>query len=191
MTVFMIKPTTAPSVENQAKTEVYQLAEKADPSTPADTQPEAETPGVETKKVVGEDGKETETEKMIKIDGPVGRVFTDALNKVLVQESYVTMLPAILSRKAALSREDDVEDDRELLQIYALDSDNLNLEDVVSITNDITKHTNREYIIAVEAIRGRVTKAMGFLDELGKMSNVSICYSQEKAINTVRSKLCR
>ena len=38
---------------------------------------------------------------MLKIDGPVGRLFTDALNKALATESYMTMLPALDEQAAA------------------------------------------------------------------------------------------
>ena len=116
---------------------------------------------------------------MVKIDGPVSRVFTDALNKLLVQESYMTMAPVLFEAKE--NKEEDIE-----IQVYCWKGDELNTEDVTQITNDVTKHTNRDFVIAVES--SRVTPSMALLSYLEKMPNVHLCFSQEKALELVAAR---
>ena len=118
---------------------------------------------------------------MVKIDGPVGRVFTDALNKLLVQESYMTMSPEIFhDTKSDHTKQVDV-------QVYCWNANNLNTEDVVQITNDITKNKAKDYVIAVEALRP--TASMRFLGELEKLPNVKLCFSYDKAAAIVSDRL--
>lgn len=119
---------------------------------------------------------------MVKIDGPVGRVFTDALNKLLVQESYLTMSPALFENKEAQSENEEVN-----LQVYCWKGEELNVEDVTAITNDVTKHQNRDFVIAVES--ARVTPVMALLGDLEKLPNVKLCYSQEKALSIVSERI--
>lgn len=139
--------------------------------------------------VTPEEGKTSEGKKadvMVKIDGPVGRIFTDALNKLLVKESYMTAMPLQPLAKDTSNRE-PVEMEP-AVQVYAWHADELNLSDVVEITNDISKHTERDYVIAVES-SGKVTREMGLLDQLGKMKNVKICFSQERALAALMARI--
>lgn len=123
---------------------------------------------------------------MIKIDGPVGRIFTDALNKVLAQESYVTMLPAILDDQLV---DDPITSADPSLQVYCWTGDALGTQDVVKITNDIAKHQDREYVIAVES--AKPTAALGILSSLDKLKNVKVCFSREAAMSAVLAKVKR
>ncbi len=121
---------------------------------------------------------------LVKIDGPVGRVFTNALNQVLANESYMTMMPV-----EEIEATNGVSGaPRSIVQVYCWTADALLLEDVTAITNDIAKHTERDYVIAVETV-GKVTREMALLEPLAKMKNVKICFSQEAAVSLVRSKL--
>ena len=128
-----------------------------------------------------EAGEATKPEMMVKIDGPVGRVFTDALNKLLVQESYMTTDPLFLEVPGK-------EDDEDVsLQVYCWKGDELNTEDVTQITNEVSRHTTRDFVISVEA--ARVSPAMGLLSYLEKLPNVKLCLSQEKALAIVSERL--
>ena len=136
--------------------------------------------------VVSADGEPVEKpDLLVKIDGPVGRVFTDALNKMLVQESYMTMSNDLFETKE--KKEDIDEDDNINLQVYCWNGEELNLEDVTAITNDITKHKNRDFVIAIES--ARVTPIMALLGDLEKLPNVKLCYSQSKALQLVSERI--
>lgn len=116
---------------------------------------------------------------MVKIDGPVSRVFTDALNKLLVQESYMTMNPVLFEKDK--ENDEDVE-----IQVYCWNGDDLNTEAVTQITNDVTRHSNRDFVIAVESTR--VSPSMALLGYLEKLPNVHLCFSQEKALALVSAR---
>lgn len=124
---------------------------------------------------------------VVKIDGPVGRVFTEALNGLLATESYLTMAP-LVNFSGANSAND--EKDNDFIQIYSWNADELNISDVVEITNDISKHTERNYVIALESI-GMVTNNVALLSELGKLKNVKVCYSRDAGLNAVLNHLRR
>lgn len=125
---------------------------------------------------------------LIKIDGPVGRVFTDALNRVLANESYMTMLPVEAEGEGEAAPTQGGSHPHGIVQVYCWTADELLLDDVVAITNDVSKHTERDYVIAVETA-GKVTREMALLEPLAKMKNVKVCFSQEAALSLVRSKL--
>lgn len=123
-------------------------------------------------------GEAEKAEVMVRVDGPISRVFTDALNKILAVEGMETML----------SDEENEDDDDDFIQVYCWKESQLNTEDVVKITNDISKHTERSYVIAVEST-GRPTSAMGHIEALGRLGNVKVCYSLEKAVAFVKGQL--
>lgn len=123
---------------------------------------------------------------MLKIDGPVGRLFTEALNKALATESYMTMLPAMGDQPEAHDPVTDLEPD---LQVYCWTGDSLEASDVIEITNDIAKHQNREYVVSVEAIR-QTPRAMAALQAL-RSDRVKLCYSRESAVAEVKARLQR
>lgn len=118
---------------------------------------------------------------LIKIDGPVGRVFTDALNTVLANESYMTMVPES-------ETESEGSEGRITTQVYCWKADELLLEDVVAITNDISRHTERDYVIVAET-SGKVSRELGLMEDIAKLKNVKLCFSQEAAIDVVLRKL--
>lgn len=173
MAVYMIKQESAdknvdrsPTLESS--TEIEQNRQNA----PVAEAPESIPAAQEVSEATGE-------ELMIKVDGPVGRVFTDALNKVLANESYMATSPLLF--------ESGEKEEGVALQVYAWQADQINTEDVVEITNDISRHDNRDYVIAIE---GRfVTPAIALLDNLSSLKNVKVVYSQEKAIDEVLKRV--
>lgn len=128
-----------------------------------------------------EEGKE-DPKLMVKVDGPVGRLFTDALNKMLATEGYVAMIEP----DSVVKKEES--DNTPSLQIYALKGDEIGMSDVVEITNEISKHSEQDYIVAVESV-SQVTRAHGYLEELGKLGNVKLCWSQNSALNAIKDRL--
>lgn len=141
--------------------------------------------------VPGDTGQELvmtkgEKEIKVKVDGPVGRVFTDALNKALALESYMTMIPDNLYDED--EKDEDGEEDVDL-QVYAWDADTLNMSDAVEITNEIVKKTDRQFIIAMEAHDARLSSVVGLLDRYRKMPNVRICYTRSGAVDAVLTHL--
>lgn len=196
MSVFIIRqPGVAPATLEKVEkaTEVPGEASKLEGSEVAGQ--EQTLSAEEAEKVEPIVSKSGKADIMIKVDGPVGRIFTDALNKVLVNESYMTMMPHLTKKEAPVVDPEsgmtgDNRQDEDYLQVYAWDVENLNMEDVVHITNEVTRHTDRTFVIAVEST-GKVTNAMSLLDGLGKCKNVTMCYSQVKAAEAVKARVLK
>ena len=189
MSVFKIQQNGI-NTENANKQQLEASEENTTQSAEVNTSEESKASARETniEGAIAAPGAEAGGEKqdiMVKIDGPVSRVFTDALNKMLVNESYMTMVP--VDHKPSSTQQ---EQDQDILQVYVWKADELNTEDVVQITNDISRHVERDYVIAIESARS-VSKSVGLIEELGKLKNVTVCYSQERALSLVKSKVSR
>lgn len=184
MSVFKIHQASA--VNKGVETKVEEVKQKTEEDHSVESSHVVETP-VPSK---GDENKEPSLEEkedpklMVKIDGPVGRLFTEALNKMLATEGYIAMVEpdTIIEKKE--------EQEEPSLQIYALKGDEINTSDVVEITNEISKHEDKDYIVAVESI-SQVTRIHGYLEELGKLKNVRLCWSQKSALNAVKEHLTK
>ena len=152
-------------------------------STPAG---ENQNPEVSTTKDVHDDIK-NDPKMLMKVDGPVGRLFTDALNKMLATEGYLTVMPNI---EADQFDQETPEQDlpKNLVQVYCWRTDAVNTSDLVELTNNITRHTDRQFVIAMEST-GKMSNGMGVLEDLQKMPNVKLCYSMESAVQHFKGKL--
>lgn len=178
MSVFKIKvhgqPSAQPGPEGEAQAEAPIVA--AEPST-----------GEQVPSPTMEDGQavldEKKPEKMVKIDGPIGRIFTDALNRLLATEGYITMLPVEEFENTPV-----VEDALEMTEVYCWTGNTLNTTDVTELMNNVTRHQDRQFVVAVESVQ-KVTPLMGLLDSMVKLPNVQVCYSREAALAAVRKVL--
>ena len=122
----------------------------------------------------------------IKIDGPVGQIFTDALNKMLATESYLTLSPMGEANQGA----DLLQDlkDEEILQVYCYKADELNVDDVLRISDEITKHTERNYVLSFETA-GSFPSVLEAAENVARLPNVSLFLSRKAAINHIQSKV--
>ena len=123
----------------------------------------------------------------VQVDGPIGRVFTDALNKVLALEDYMTMLPEAMDEKEPSA--EPSKGNRNLVQVYCWRTDAVNASDLVQLSNMISRHTDRSFVVALEA--GQVMKsAVGVLESLTCYPNLKVCYSLETAARYVKELAC-
>ena len=130
----------------------------------------------------------------VQVDGPIGRVFTDALNKVLAIEGYLTMLP----EDEPVTEADSVEIGHmspikkapiNLVQVYCWRTDAVNASDLVQLSNNITAHSDRTFVVALEAA-ATIKNAVGVLESLTCYPNVKVCYSLESAARYVKELAC-
>lgn len=114
-------------------------------------------------------------DKMVRVDGPIGRIFTDALNEVLAKESLMVFTP-MLSEK-----EEDVEPD---IEVLLWDGSAVNRIDVEHLSEEVAKFPDRQFIVAVENVKP--SASMALLGYIGRTSkNIQLCYSQQKAAELV------
>ena len=162
-----VKESTAP-VE-QAKVE--------NESTESNSRTEGEVFGLEEKK----------TEQVVlKVDGALGQVFTNALNKMMAVESMV-MIPM---------SEDQIEEGGDTSKIVVptiihaeiLDPSLLQVRDIVSISDEAQGHQGEQYVVATEGTH--LNRASGKLHLLNAHGNVDVRYTMSGAIDLVLAK-CR
>lgn len=185
MSVFMIQQ-NAPKTGNEQEQTIQKPTESTGVEAPEQTGGEQQivTGAVDSPAVssVDENGKE----KTIKIDGPISRVFTDALNQLLSTESYLTMVPQAIENE----KPDDDGDDDNVVQVYCWNANDLNVQDLTKITDEITRHTERNYVISIETA-GHVPNIVGLASELGRMPNVVFCSSIAAGVEAVKARICK
>lgn len=112
---------------------------------------------------IPEGGSETEAEAaytlgtaktgkmVIKIDGPLSKIFTEALNKILAFEN-MTMVPLLVEELEELKKDESF-NDTVSIHVQAYDASELTTNDVFEIADGITKTDGDDQILAMEAIR--------------------------------------
>lgn len=128
-------------------------------------------------------------ELMVKIEGPVGRVFTDALNKMLAIEGFAAMI-----MPPDPSKTKDQDDDRHSeVSVYVSNISRLNTEEIVQISNLITRSNSENFLIAIEGLDSTASaeklRTLGILEQVAESSNAKIFYSVGGALEDLRVKL--
>ena len=195
-------PDGAPDVANSGEQSVkvddeLQAARSLDKE---DKQPEDTTPAP----------KEREA-RLISIDGPVGRIYSAALQEVFANEGMAAMLHDFSKAEEGVgsdgepvvrnldgSKDDDGEDSVihqsvagvKHTKLYSYTADTINIDDVVKISNEICKNRGRDYIIAIEGVTyGNINSAMDVLCDMEKAGQIKLCLSRGSAISAVMSSL--
>lgn len=166
MEVFKIQQTPVPSADQVGK----------------EAQIQASTTTVQVGQVSSTPAEENKPELMVEVDGPVGRIYTDALNKILATEGYAAMIPASWNDKLESKEVQPVETPSRTMKVWCWDKDHLNHEDIVRITNDVVRHPNRNYVIAIEH-HGVITEKIALLDQTCRDLGLKLHLSMDSAIN--------
>lgn len=146
-----------------------------------------EVGGTENDKgAAGAQGKEI----LITIDGPVGRVFTDALNKLLVAESYMMQQQLVQYREGKKDSETEEAEEKPDVQVFCFNGPEVTMSDVVMISDEVTRNTDQEYIVALEGC-STVTRSMALLDSLTTNKNLKVCFTREQALSTVKGRIVK
>lgn len=95
---------------------------------------------------------EPATQVMVKIDGPLSQVFTESLNKVLAYENMI-MLPLLAEEYEKLKDAPEY-NETITINVQAYDANEMSTGDVVDISNEITKTTQEDHILVMEAAYG-------------------------------------
>jgi len=124
-----------------------------------------------------------ETALVVTIDGPLGRVFTEALNKILAVESMMAM-PMTPAALTLLKQE---QPKTQVVKVNVFDEDMLKAGDVVDISNDITLHQEDQFVVAIESRRETrtVNSRTQLLSGLANHSNVQVSYRIQSAVRQV------
>lgn len=146
---------------------------------------------------VAEKQVKTREAKLISIDGPVSRIYSAALQEVFANEGMAAMLQDLGGNDSGIGIDGDpvVRGDSDDLvhqsaaglqhtQVFSYTADTLNLQDVVKISDHITKNMGRNYIVAVEGVTGN-HRAASMLEEMERAGRLRLCLSRGAAISAI------
>lgn len=116
----------------------------------------------------------------VRVEGPLGKVFTETLNKMLALEG----IAALPIGEAELEK--IREQQGKVVNVEVLPGEELGMSDVVSVMNKSTGHPGEPYVIALEAIReGKVPDAVEYLYGLEKLGQVKVHHRVGLAVDAV------
>lgn len=120
---------------------------------------------------------------VVKVDGPLSQVFTEALNRVLAFENMV-LLPILAEELEVMKEEDESFNDLTSIHVQAYDANDLTTMDVVDITNEITKTVQDDHILVMESARG-LSNAVGSVDRMCTALKTKSYYRFSVAANQI------
>ena len=145
--------------------------------------------------------------RLISIDGPVGRIYSAALQEVFANEGMAAMLHDMTEAEEGVgvdgepvvhnldgSRDDDGVHQSAAgvihTKVYSYTADTLNLKDVVQISNEISRNQGRDYIIAIEGVTyGNISKATEMLCDMEKAGQLKLCLSRGSAMSAILNSI--
>ena len=134
----------------------------------------------------GVPGETTTEEKTIVLDGPLSRIYTQALNMAYAKEDVGAMGQMLMMTGQGDPEED--EDDSRDLYVYCCDVDELTDEkvteaaDTLRIALDSKKY--KSTAVAIEC-RGRVSDQLALLDQLSSQMGVKVFYRRKTAMEAI------
>lgn len=192
MAIFQIKRIESKSseapevvkVEDTQSTEAYQgEMKKAKEVTGEVPVTEDSVDTKEERKPFSLDNEEVKKDVVVKVNGPLSHVFTDALNKILATESMVAVpmtqeqIDALLEEKAY----------NEVVQVNvsAFDASDIKNDDVVELSRDISIHPDQEYVLAMEtSVKMKMNTTAGMAAKIFK-DKASPCFKIDRAAETL------
>lgn len=136
-------------------------------------------------------GGEKEQAIVVKVDGPLSRLFTDSLNKVLAFESMV-LIPLTEEQLEAMKENDPEYNDTTTIHVQAYDASDITTSDVVEISDAITKTDADDRVLVMESvrgIRGAADSAMRICAATKTRVHMQMRYAVETAMHVIRSKV--
>ena len=148
--------------------------------------------------------KQEREARLISIDGPVGRIYSAALQEVFANEGMAAMMHDLSDAEGGVGIDgepvgEDLDGDNVVHQsvagvkhtsVYTYTADTLNLKDVVKISNEISRNKGRDYIIAVEGVTfGNISKATEMLCDMEKAGQLKLCLSRGSAMSAIVSSV--
>jgi hypothetical protein len=161
----------------------------------ADTKPAsaATGPSGEPLTTINSDGTpinpEKKEEPMVVLDGPLGRIYTQALNLAYANEDTGTMAAII---HATGKKRDDAENQRGTY-VYALNMDDLDAKQLMAATDWIVSHKkvqDTEMIIALEN-HGNISPRADIVEQMARAHGAKVVYSRKSAMEAIDKSIRR
>lgn len=126
---------------------------------------------------------------VLKVDGPLSRIFTDSLNKILAVEN-MSMVSMTMATYADMLKEQEEagEAPPEVIHVQAYDANELTNGDVVDISNQITGGPEEDHIVVTESARG-ISSSSDMLHRLCKSTATKDYVKMKTAVETVAARI--
>ena len=131
-------------------------------------------------------GDDKAPKAVIKVDGPLSKVFTEALNKILAFENMV-MVPLLVEEYEEMKKDVSF-NEATSIHVQAYDANELHSADVIDIADGVTKTNLETNILAMEAAKGKkLSQYVGRVENYCRSAKVNNYYSMETAAHRVAS----
>lgn len=129
-------------------------------------------------------------EKTVVLDGPLGRIYTQALNLAYAKEDTGTMAMIIDAANRERQEKESTNPDHGVY-VYATDTDHLDNRELVEITNWMTTNQKNDQpmVISLESVGNKISNKSGLLEEMAKAHGVTVHYSRNSAMKAIRSQM--
>lgn len=141
--------------------------------------------------------QETDPEKAVVVmDGPLGHIYTQALNLAFAKEDTGTMFSVLMKKIHEHGRTDATKNPEPALvdengtYVYAIDDKELDSVGLVTSLETIREAVNskryKRVVLAMES--GHVSSKMQLLDQASRELGVTVCLTRNRLIDTVMGR---
>jgi hypothetical protein len=131
--------------------------------------------------------KNQQEEPSVVIDGPLGRIYTQALNLAYANEDTGTMSLIIAENRQRQSDKQPTGG----TYVLAMDMDDLNTQSLVSASNwaaQAKKDGADSLIISLES-HGTISRHAGLVEEMARAHGAKVVYSRESAMAAIKTSV--
>ena len=140
------------------------------------------------------EGKEPNKEEpMVILDGPLGRIYTQALNLVYAKNTGDAALEDTGTMALIIDAVQKEKDETPIkgTHVYAMDASDITPADNLQVSNWMTKKKSQDcgdIIISLESHGGKVPKS-DLIETMAKSIGAKVVYSRKSAMSVIDSKL--
>lgn len=134
------------------------------------------------------DGIKEEDQKVVVMDGPLSKIYTEALNLALAKEAASASGQTDIKVVFDEDIEAQNEENRKALYVYCCDGQDMDIDGTIDATDklrialDSGKYKN--VLVAMESKRGITTKA-GLVDEFARKMGAQVVFSRNTALEAI------
>ena len=139
--------------------------------------------------IPGDSSKE-EGNKVVVMDGPLSRVYTEALNLAYAKEAASASGQTDIKILFDEDIEAQDEENRKALYVYCCDGEQLDMSDTVQATDKLRLALDsgkyKKVLMAMEASKG-ISNSAGLLDEYARRNGVQVLFKRSTALESIKA----
>lgn len=140
------------------------------------------------------DASSKKEEPTVVLDGPLGRIYTEALNLVYAKEESSSMQMALVIDASRDRAKHQIEEHPiQGTFVYAIDASDLTSEQVIKAADWMTERqkteSNPDMIISLETHHDNVSKKSKLIEDMAKAVGAKVVYSRRSAMEAISKSL--